>query len=431
MTLPRGQSVRSSPEIELVLATAATCRDVDRRQRIASLAARDLDWNVVVAQAARQGTLPLLIECFSEETAPAIPAAVAAQLRDARLGHAIRCLQLTGASVKATSLLRSQGIRVLTFKGPTLALLAYGDIASRRFNDLDLLVHPNDFSRARDLITQLGFHSRFEAEPAKEQHERFESGHLLLENKERVLIELHERLTGRDFHYPIAFDDLWSRRQQVALGSEQVDTFSSEDLILYLFAHGAKHSWCSLGWICDCGELIRRQPEINWQSVLERARAAHCQRILLLGLSLASEQSGVLVPEALAPALARDKTVRALTVQVFRDLFCEKRPVFAHALLGFRSRDRMRDSLRHALSILFVTRQADWEALDLSPTLWRMYPLLRPFRLALKYLHLVLRLSGRLLSRWFGRNGAKSSKGEARINSKGKTDEDGDRSDVL
>jgi hypothetical protein len=426
MTLPRGQNVRSSPETELVLATAATCQDVGRRQRITALAGMDLAWKIVISRAARHGTLPLLTEYFGKEPIPAIPAAVATRLREVRRSHALRCLQLTGALLTATGLLRSQGIRILTFKGPTLALLVYGDVASRQFNDLDLLVHPTDFARARELIMQLGFHSRFEGEPEKDEHERFESGHLLLENNERVLIELHERLTGREFHFPVEFDELWSRRQKVIMGSEELDTFSLEDLILYLCAHGAKHSWCNLGWICDCGELLRRQPEINWQSVLERARATHCQRILLLGLSLAAEQSGVPVPEPLAALLVRDKTVRTLTDQVFRDLFCDKRPVFAHAVLGFRSRDRLRDSLRHALSILFVTRQADWEALDLSPTLWRMYPLLRPFRLALKYLHLVLRLSVRSLTRWFSRSGAKSSKGEARINSKGETGEDSD-----
>jgi hypothetical protein len=345
----------------------------------------------------------LLSEYFKEQSARLIPPAEADQLRTGHRGHAVRCLQLSGELVKIMGCLSSQGIRVLTFKGPTLGLLAYGDIALRRFNDLDFWVHPADFARARESLRQLGFHSRFEREPEKERHELHESGHLMFENSERVLVELHASLAGREFHFPADFDDWWSRRRLVAMGGVQLDTFSSEDLILYLCAHGAKHSWSSLGWICDCGELLRRQTKIDWQCVFERARSIHCQRILLLGLSLAAEQSGIAVPESLAAEMARDPRIKSLTRQVYRDLFNQKRPVFAHALLSFRSRDRLRDSLRHSLSLLFVTRQADWETVDLSPRLWPVYPLLRPFRLSLKYMHLMLRRAGRFLSQMFGR----------------------------
>lgn len=399
----------NSPETDLVLATAGMCFTDGRRQRIDSLAARNLDWNAVIQTAARHGTLPLLMECFCGESAPPVPAAVADQLRVARRNHVIRCLTLSGALIKIMGCLRAQGLRVLTFKGPTLALLAYGDAALRQFNDLDLWVHPTDFARAGELLKQLGFHSRFEAEPEKERYELHESGHLLFENDERVLVELHDRLAGREFHFPADFDDFWSRRRPVTLGGEALPTFSAEDLILYLCAHGAKHSWCSLGWICDCGELMRRHPQLDWQCVIERARAAHCRRILLLGLSLATQQSETAVPQTLSDELANDSRVVSLTRQVFRDLFSPKRPVFAHALLGFRLRDRLRDSLRHSLSLVIVTRQADWETLHLSPTLWRLYPLLRPFRLSLKYLHLLLRATGRSLSRMFGRNNRQGS----------------------
>src|SRR5436190_22291660 len=135
----------ASSEIDLVLATASLGLDESRRERINSLAARDLDWNVVVGLAKRHGTLPLLSEYFGGQSTASIPPAVADQLRAAHRSHASRCLKLSGVLVKIMGSLRSQGIRVLTFKGPTLALLAYGDTALRRFNDLDVWVHPADF----------------------------------------------------------------------------------------------------------------------------------------------------------------------------------------------------------------------------------------------------------------------------------------------
>ncbi len=396
-------SAVSRPQIDLVLACASACLEGVRRERVNSLVATGLDWNAAIRIAQRHGTLPLLAEFFCDGAHSQVPTDVADQLREARRTHALRCLQFTGELLKIIGCLRSRGIRVLTFKGPTLALLAYGDITRRQYNDLDFWVHPADFPRASELLTELGFHSRFQAAPQKERHERRETGHLLFENNENVLVELHERLTGNEFHFPAEFDDWWSRRMSVDLGGEQLDTFSLDDLVFYLCVHGAKHSWCNLGWICDCGELLRRQPEIDWPGVLARARAAHCQRILLLGVSLAHVQSGIAIPPPLAALLASDATVPGLTRQVHRDLFSTKRPVWAHALLGFRSRDRLRDSLQHSLSLLFVTRQADWDSVDLSPALWRIYPLLRPFRLMLKYLRQIVRSASASMTRLFAR----------------------------
>ncbi|MEK7856765.1 MAG: nucleotidyltransferase family protein, partial [Acidobacteriota bacterium] len=47
--------------------------------------------------------------------------------------------------------------QILPFKGPLLALQAYGDISMRRFGDLDVLVKPKHFKAAVDLLSANGF----------------------------------------------------------------------------------------------------------------------------------------------------------------------------------------------------------------------------------------------------------------------------------
>ena len=52
---------------------------------------------------------------------------------------------------------RAGGIRAISFKGPTLAVAAYGHLGRRSSADIDLLVHPADATRVRPLLLQNGY----------------------------------------------------------------------------------------------------------------------------------------------------------------------------------------------------------------------------------------------------------------------------------
>ena len=54
-------------------------------------------------------------------------------------------------------LLDEAAIPVISFKGPALALTAYGNLTLREFHDLDLLVHPADVVRAKDILQRAGY----------------------------------------------------------------------------------------------------------------------------------------------------------------------------------------------------------------------------------------------------------------------------------
>src|SRR3712207_8653927 len=40
--------------------------------------------------------------------------------------------------------------------------------------------------------------------------------------------------------------------------------------LLILCVHGTKHIWGRLSWICDVAELLRTQPDMDWEYVLDR-----------------------------------------------------------------------------------------------------------------------------------------------------------------
>ncbi len=80
-----------------------------------------------------------------------------APMRSEFYGNALSNLHLTRELARLAGLLSATSIEAIAFKGPILALQAWGDLALRQFNDLDLLVHAADAARVVDLLIEDGY----------------------------------------------------------------------------------------------------------------------------------------------------------------------------------------------------------------------------------------------------------------------------------
>ena len=136
-----------NPEVDFLLSCARVDLLEAQAQHLRQLLMRPLDWNRLVALAARHGLLPLLARHLQTLPADTIPAAVSESLRVHQHAVALRNLGLSGELVRVLRLFAEHGIAALPFKGPTLAQFAYGDPALREFGDLDLLLRPRDVPR--------------------------------------------------------------------------------------------------------------------------------------------------------------------------------------------------------------------------------------------------------------------------------------------
>src|SRR5438128_6595765 len=111
------------------------------------------------------------------------------------------------------------------------------------------------------------------------------------------MVEIHWAFTPRYLPIPLDLERLWERLESVSLVNTSVRVFPPEDLLLILCIHGSKDLWRRLQWICDIAELIHTYPKLNWERVVAQAKALGSERMLLLGLSLASELLGTPLPE--------------------------------------------------------------------------------------------------------------------------------------
>lgn len=109
-----------------------------------------LDWEYLRSAADRHSAIPLLLAAVVAANSPAVPAAVLADLQTANHQNTNSNFVLTGELFKLLDLLKTNNIQAIPFKGPTLAVRAYGDLLLRQFGDLDILISQSDVKRTRD-----------------------------------------------------------------------------------------------------------------------------------------------------------------------------------------------------------------------------------------------------------------------------------------
>jgi Uncharacterised nucleotidyltransferase len=350
-------SFAKTRETELLLACAASHLDAARIERIKTLArGGEIDWAQVLQTALQHRVMPVLYRSLYSACADAVPTALLKQLKeyfDANAGHnALLTMELFAL----LDLLEAHGIPAIPYKGPVLAAAVYGDLTLRQFDDLDILVRPQDAQQATAVLLSRGYR-RWENRPATMFH-RFRKVEELIRADGQVLLELHQVITSGTFFFPLHPDRLWARVAEVSLPSTNVRSLPPEELLAILCVHGAKHHWSRLGWICDVAELLRAYPSLDWEGLLGQSRRLGGTRMLLLGLQLVQLLLGADLPVTVWQRIQADRVVPWLTVQVCTQLFAAtRRPLAAIDRPRFylRVRERVRDKARCVFYLAYHT----------------------------------------------------------------------------
>jgi hypothetical protein len=375
------------PENELLLRLARPGFNVAQAERVLQLLRDDLDWDYLIALVDRHGVIPLFAHNLDSLSAGLVPVQVLANLRNYNQENTRHSLFLTAELCRLMELLQAHGIRAVPFKGPTLALRAYGDVALREFSDLDILVRRQDVLKVRKLLVGEGFKPTPELTSAQEAALlRFDCAYNFTNDK-NIVFDLHWNFAAP---HSFAFDinGLWDRLEAVTIAGKQLPTVLVEDLLLILCLHGFTHFWERLGWICDVAGLIELHKDIDWESVVNNTTKQGGRRILSLGLVLAGELLEAPIPAEVLQIAQKDAVVRELAEDLKRRLFAETASasgIIDGALLQLRMRERKRDRIGFGLRLAATPRVYDWMLVPLPNRLFFLYYFLRPLRLAGKY----------------------------------------------
>lgn len=293
---------------------AASCPHPDQVfvEKLRRLLGKDLDWSEVIRLAIPHGILSLVSRNLIEHASDLIPVVTVAQLERYRKGIEKRNQEQVAELARLVDIFAKAGTSVLPFKGPTLAIVAYGDLSVRESHDLDLWLDENHLATAGELLRHEGYkgviHNR--GVPKLLFPDRRDCQTEFWHPQSGVLVELHDRLRSRHFSFLPPFQDLWNRRARCCIPGGSLPVMSVEDVIPTLAAHGSKHMWRRLSWVADLAGLIMRDSDIDWDLVSHRATAWHCRRRLLSAIELSEHFYGVKVPSPLRKAATQNLYVR-------------------------------------------------------------------------------------------------------------------------
>ena len=358
-------------------------------EEIRTLVTGPIDWDFLLREAADYSVTPLLCRQLLAVAADLVAPSRIQRMNEIMRANAMRNLVLTAELFTILNLFRSEGISAIPYKGPVLAAQAYGDVALRDFEDLDIILRQRDMAKANEIMTSLGYRPKYPWILSAEATASLVPGEYNYRDEpRRMMIELHTERTLRHFPLPPDLDDLASRLVPVSVGGRDLLTFSPDDMLLLLCIHGSKDFWERLSWIADVAEFVQAYPALNWDVCLRRAQSWRAQRMLNVGLALAVRFFNPQLPLEISSRVRADSAAQSVASQVERRLLARQRPELGGAG-RFNFRRLMLEDVfagwRYSLRLATVPSEDDWSMMRLPNPLAPLYVALRPLRLLRKY----------------------------------------------
>lgn len=362
----------------------------EQEKTIAAAGGGAFDWKAFVETAEHHGVLPLVARSMTRY-AEGLPAEIRQSLLAAYERNLRRSLWFAAELGRVAGHLSAEGVRVLPYKGPVLAQAVYGDLGLRSFSDLDLLIAPGDFERAKQALAEIGYQPAGELLAAVERfwlrtgYERsFDgtAGKNLIELQWALLPRFYAVAVGSDFR----FEDLYARAGRTRVGEVDIPCMAAEDSLLVLCLHAAKHLWTRLIWVVDIAETLR-SADLDMSVAAARARRLGIARMAGVSLWLAERLLGAEVPPAARELIDGDDDVERLgeccaTRLCWGEGYDLESSEYFRSILGLR--ERRQDRWRYAWRLATTPGQGEIEAIALPESLFALYRAVRIARLLRK-----------------------------------------------
>lgn len=369
-----------SHQAELLIAAVRAFLNPAELDALAGLTRTFHHWDGLVAEADWHHVSPILWRVLETLPSGPIPDNILHQLRALNTKNSFRNLVLLGELRRLSEVFEANRIPIAAFKGPVLAVANYGDLGLRRFSDLDILVSPDHVWRARDLLAAEGYRLYSNVDWCGE--DLYLRRHpALVMTRGVAAVDLQWRPFGDFVPYRFDLPALWERRGTVVIAGRPVPVFSAEHHLLFLAAHGAKHHWARLGWVCDLARFLQTT-SVDWPRAFALAKPAGNPLVLAHALALVRDFAGVAIPPEAEQWIHASRRLAADSREIEsgmarRILGAGKDPTLIEKLRLYR---KLSSGLLGPLRILNTLAQPterEWKILHLPPAL---YPLYYPFR---------------------------------------------------
>lgn len=241
-----------------------------------------LDWAHFEAALRQHRLQPLLIRGLRGMDAAAVERIpVLNRCRGQQNRFARESFQRLQALAEVSEDLDRAGIRMISMKGPLLAMELYGDPSLRTSRDLDVMVPEADLERSGEILTGLGYEPEenpFHKTPLRRKFYGIVDleKHMICQ-KGDICLELHWKSNAQTED---SFDDQWMRREEQMILGKRIAVLGTDDRYPALIVHAAEHGFHRLRWLLDLYEL-QKKPTFSWERVYRQMRAQNLGELLL------------------------------------------------------------------------------------------------------------------------------------------------------
>ena len=290
------------------------------------------EWLVLLPHLQTHRIAPLIYWKFAH--CPAAlhpPEPVASHLRKTFLLGQVRIFRIERQLFEITEAFNRWGIPFLVLRGPALAWSVYPDTAIRPFSDLDLLVDPRNYKKARETLHRLGYKERFKR---FEDFKDFDCEETFLHVSGSIkysVVDLHwelHRFFGNQ--RSSKFEELYSRSIEIKVNEFIFHTLHPFDALiqasLHMFLTHIRE--LRLIWVYDVARIARELKTLkDWELLNETSQTQGAQLSLTHSLKLAHLWTGLSLPNLFNNFSSTEKSIKSEKRALNRALFRDEGPI--------------------------------------------------------------------------------------------------------
>ncbi len=335
----------------------------------------NIDWTRLVELAYQHSVNALLCRALLRQEADVVPA----EIREACQIHLNSCAghnQIIADQLSKILLaFAANGISAIPFKGPLLAMKAFGDLSLRSFADLDFLVPHEQIEPALTLLNQLGYQGGHNLTPRQWQAFVGYAGQDILFGK-GAPVEPHWEFAPRTLAVDIDYEALWGRSIEVQFNGHNVKSFTAEDELIILCLHGSKEKWTMLKWVADLAEFVNSHPDLAWDQVFDRSERQGMARIVRLSLAIAEQLLSLQLPERVLQWKDKDALASTWGKQIATDFFsrtADGASIYTYSAFHLKMRERLSDKFNYLFRTITQPRVQHFATLNIPDSMFFAY----------------------------------------------------------
>ena len=204
-----------------------------------------------------------------------------------------------------------------------------------------------------------------------------------------VHFEMHWSLMNENHPVQLELSAIWNNPKIVTINQQEINTFSLEDLLVYLCVHGSKHLRERIEWIKDI-DLLSQSRELDWNKVLKKVEGKDFEVMFYLELQLAGLLFESKFPVIITKRLDSNKKLSNLTEAILKEWQEQGSSGLIKRLRQTRIILKLIPGVKKQLlylhQIILKPSFNEYWFIDLPRSLYWLYYFIRPYLLLKKYL---------------------------------------------